>query len=102
MLDNVTLNFFLSVSWSCFPLGQTHHSAVSLQVMPEMSRLGQTFIPQLSHLRGMAPENVPGLSFIGQSGVMCTSLHQSPQPASHWLNQVTCVLQNKGIPVGVD
>ena len=102
MLDNVIFNFFLSVSWYCFPLCQTHHLAVSLQGMPEMSRPGQIFIPQLSHLRRKAPENVPGWSFIGQSGVMCTSLHQSPQPASHWLNQVTCVLQNKGIPVGMD
>ena len=102
MLDNVIINFFLSVSWFCFPLCQTHHLAVSLQGMPEMSRPGQTFIPQLSHLRGKAPENVPGLSFMGQSGVRCPSFHQSPQPASHWLSQVTSVLQNKGIPVGRD
>ena len=41
MLDNVIFHFFLSVSWYCFPLCQTHHLAVSLQGMPEMSRRGR-------------------------------------------------------------
>ena len=63
---------------------------------------GADIHPSAEPSQGKVSRNVPGWSFIGQSGVMCTSLHQSPQPASHWLNQVTCVLQNKGVPVGMD
>lgn len=70
------------------------HSRVVLLVNPKIATCACRTVPPV----GGAPENLPGLSFIGQCGVMCPSLHQSPQPASHWPGQVTCALLEHAVP----